>query len=285
VLTDPHTKPQKLADEELHAGARRVAGGMIGLVEGIAAGLQSLRVALSHVLTSVTDCGGYAEMRLDTPGGEVEMAARQVVFAIPPRLIEEHILFSPALPGELQTALLARPTWMAQQAKAVVVYGSRQDFSEHAGSGNAFVHHEQAVLGQVFDASSMDRTVAALGGFLALSPAQRVRFHEGLEMLVTSQFVQLFGPAFEKGKLQYQDWASEPFTCATLDRREPAIPAYPRAGDRGMHVPLWDGKLWFAGSEFALRQAGYLEGALTDAARVAKRLIRRRQESRWEVYG
>src|SRR5208283_6249171 len=107
----------------------------------------------------------------------------------------------PALPDKVQRALMARPTWMARHAKAVVVYGDTPSFRERVGSGNAFVHHEQAVLSEVFDASGMDGEVAALGGFLALPPPERARFREGMGMLITSQLVQLFGPRFESGIL------------------------------------------------------------------------------------
>jgi monoamine oxidase len=272
VLTDPNQKPQRLENEKLHAGALRIAGGMTRLTEAIAAKLPPDRVALSNVLTGLQDMGTHVEIVFYTPHGEVTQTARRVVLAMSPRLIEEHIFFSPALPDQVQRALLARPTWMARQAKAVVVYANAVDFRASTGSGNAFVHHEQAVLGEVFDASSMDGNVAALGGFLALPPAERARFREGLEMLVTSQMVQLFGPAFEVGILHYQDWATEPCTCASLDRREDTAAAHPQVGDPQLRSELWDGKLRFAGSEFAAQHAGQLEGALIDAERVAAQL-------------
>ncbi len=273
VLTDPNEKPQKLENQTIHEGALRVDGGMARVTEAIASGLGPGRVALSHVLDGLVDRGSHVQILLRTPDGEVERHARRVVLAMPPRLIEEHILFSPALPDEVQSALLASTTWMARQAKAVVVYGDSRDFRSRVGSGDAFVHHEQAVLSEVFDAGSMDGRVAALGGFLALSPAERARFREGMEMLVTSQFVQLFGLAFEKGTMHYQDWAAEPFTCGSLDRREDAAPAHPQGVNPLLRSELWGGKLWFAGAEFAASQAGFMEGALIDAGRVVEQLV------------
>ncbi len=272
VLADPNQKPQKLENERLHFGALRIAGGVGRLTDALAKKLRPDRIALSNALISLRDMGTHTVMLFATPAGEIERTARQVVLAMPPRLIEEHIFFNPSLPDQVQRALLAQPTWMARQAKAVVVYSVASGFRARVGSGNAFVHHEQAVLGEVFDASSMDDDVAALGGFLALTLMDRVRFREGLEMLVTSQFVQLFGPGFESGILHYQDWANEPFTCSSLDRREDSAPTYPHVGDPRLRTALWDGKLWFAGTEFAAQQAGYLEGALIDAERIAAQL-------------
>jgi monoamine oxidase len=272
VLTDPNQKPKKLENETLHGGALRIAGGMARLTDALANTLPSSRIALSNVLTSLRDLNTHVEIAFDTPDGEVMCTARGVVLAMPPRLIEEHIFFNPELPDRVQKALLGRPTWMARQAKAIAVYGEANEFRETVGSGNAFVHHEQAVLNEVFDASSLDDTVSALGGFLALPPMGRARFREGLEMLITSQFVQLFGPALEAGTLHYQDWAAEPFTCASLDRREDAGSSELHRSDPDLRTGLWGGKLWFAGTEFAAQHTGYLEGALIDAERVVSQL-------------
>jgi monoamine oxidase len=276
VLTDPNQKPKKLVNERIHGGARRIEGGMTGLIDAVAAGVPADRVGLSHVLTTLHDRKTHVEMQFQTPHGEVVKTARRVILAIPPRLIEEHILFVPVLPEKVQRALLARPTWMAQQAKAVVVYGDADgdaaDFRSKVGSGNAFVHHEQAVLTEVYDASDMGGRRTALGGFLALPPSERARFRDGIGMLITSQFVQLFGPEFESGTLHYQDWACERYTCASLDRYQDVADADPHAGDPQLRSQLWDGRLRFAGTEFAERQAGYLEGALVDAERAVNEL-------------
>jgi monoamine oxidase len=269
VLTDPNQQPQKLENQMLQAGAQRIAGGMARLADALAASLPEDRVVLSSALTGLQDKGTHVEMIFRTPSGEMLQTVRHIALAMPPRLIEEHILFSPALPNTVERALLNRPTWMAQQAKAVVTYGNLADFRASVGSRNAFVHHEQAVLREVFDASSTVEGEAALGGFVALPAAERVRFRVGLETLISSQLVQLFGPALEAGTLHYQDWATERFTRSSLDRREDA-PVHSHEGDPHLRAGLWDGTLWFAGTEFAEQHAGHLEGALIDAARVAE---------------
>ena len=102
---------------------------------------------------------------------------------------------------------------MAAQAKVVISY-DRPDWREAGQSGNAFVTHEQAVIGEIFDACDSTATKAALGGFLALSPELRQSFAAGLPMLMGSQMVQVFGAALEHGEQHYQDWATEPYTCS-----------------------------------------------------------------------
>jgi monoamine oxidase len=146
-------------------------------------------------------------------------------------------------------------------------------FRTSCGSGNAFVHHEQAVLSEIFDACTMSGDKTALGGFLALSPSLRRSFHAGLNMLIASQFAQVFGARFEQGELHYQDWATEFFTCASRDRRETQRAEHPQRCDPLLRESQWNGKLFFAASETADTGAGYLEGALDAAMRTERMLL------------
>src|SRR5690625_7819139 len=51
-----------------------------------------------------------------------KIAASTVILALPPRIIEKHIEFSPSFPSELIRNLKSKPTWMAGQAKAIAIY-------------------------------------------------------------------------------------------------------------------------------------------------------------------
>ena len=198
--------------------------------------------------------------------------ARRVVLAVPPRLLAEQVRFTPALDPEVVAAMRATPTWMATQAKALMTYP--QAFWREAGhSGNAFVRHEQAVLGEIFDAcggSDPSLGGAALGGFVAMSPEQRTQFKLGMPMLVHSQLSQLFGEAAGQGDLHFHDWANEPHTCAALDRAEPA--SEPEYGHPALTRSGYGGRLHFGGSESAQHGGGHLEGALDAALRLQRAL-------------
>jgi len=159
---------------------------------------------------------------------------------------------------------------MAAQAKVVTAY-DRAHWRDRGQSGNAFVSHEGAVVGEIFDAC--DARNAALGGFLAFPPELRETFAVGLPMLMASQMVQLFGSALDGGEQHYQDWASERFTCSAADRAEP----------RGEHIEianpmlrraLWEGRLHLGSAETASHAAGYLEGAVNAARRIERALAR-----------
>jgi monoamine oxidase len=263
-LNDPDKTPEHIVGKKVHEGARRLQGGMAQLIDALAADLPPAILHLNHVLTDVCDRGEHVALVFAAGDDIVEFEARRVVLAVPPRLLEQQVRFEPDIDEVTREAMRSAETWMAAQAKVAIAY-DRAFWREAGHSGNAFVTHEQAVVGEIFDACDGDAGRAALGGFLAFSPQLRESFSVGLPLLMDSQMAQVFGTALGNGEQHYQDWATEQYTCSALDRAsvrtEHADVANPML--RRAH---WNGKLYLGGSETASRGAGYLEGAL-DAAR------------------
>lgn len=277
LLADTEEKPETRSTPRVHAGAKRLSGGMATLVEALAAALPEGALHLGRILRAVRDHGDFIELQFEADGERRFIEARRVVLAVPPRLLEENLVFDPPLDASTRAAMGAAPTWMAAQAKAVMGYAGPPAWRADGHSGNAFVTHEQAVLGEVFDACDAAGTRASLGGFFALSAELREEFQVGLPMLVASQFVQLFGKALEDGEQHVQDWASEPFTCAAADRTPPG--EHPAYGDPLLCRSLWERKLYLGSSETAREGGGYLEGALMAAARIHRQLLGQREAS------
>ncbi|MDO8252643.1 MAG: FAD-dependent oxidoreductase [Rhodoferax sp.] len=265
-LTDPNREPERRVEPGgVHVGARRIEGGAGRLVEALAAALPDGCVRTGIALRALRDRGAFIELLLTTGH---PLRARQVVLALPPRLVHEKLQFDPPLPAAVWEALAATPTWMAAQAKSVTTFA--QPFWRTAShSGNAFVRHAQAVLGEVFDASVGE--AGALGGFVALNAAQRENFKRGLPLLIDSQLAQLYGPEAQDGHPFLQDWAEEPWTCSATDRANPPEP--PQA-DPLLRQPLWAGRVFLGGSETAAHGAGHMEGALESADRIAHAVCR-----------
>jgi monoamine oxidase len=271
-LTDPDKAAEPISGPPIHQGARRLQGGTASLIEALAKGLPQALLHLSHELTRVEDCGTHVRLAFSTAQGPREIEAKRVVLALPPRLLAEHVGFVPELDDATAEAVRNAETWMAAHAKVMIAY-DRAHWRDQGLSGNAFVTHEQAVIGEIFDACNAGGTGAALGGFLAFSPELRESFAVGLPLLMDSQMVQLFGSALSDGEQHYQDWSNERFTCSTLDRTT----------SRGEHVEianpmlrraLWGGRLHLGGAETASHAAGYLEGAVNAARRIERTLAR-----------
>lgn len=265
-LADPDKTPERVVGKKVHEGARRLQCGMAQLIDALAADLPPGTVHLNHVLTDIFDRGDHVTLAFAASDHIVEINARHVVLAVPPRVLEQQVRFEPDLDEVTRETMRSADTWMAAQAKVVIAY-DRAFWREAGHSGNAFVTHEQAVVGEIFDACDGDAARAALGGFLALSPELRTSFSAGLPLLIDSQMTQVFGTALGEGEQHYQDWAAEPYTCSVRDRTsartEHADVANPML--RRVH---WNGKLYLGGSETASRGAGYLEGALEAARRI-----------------
>ena len=83
-LSDPDKKPELLESESVHNGARRLAGGMVALVNGLADGLPPESMRLGHVLTGLEDRGDHIWLKFRCGDHKVELAARNVVLALPP---------------------------------------------------------------------------------------------------------------------------------------------------------------------------------------------------------
>lgn len=265
-LHDPETGPQDIGREAIHGGALRLTGGMGALVEALAARLGAADLRLGTRLIQAIDAGDHVGLRVASSRGAAEIAARRLVLAMPPRLVDG-IAFTPPLPAALTQALDRNQTWMAASAKAVVPQLAC-DWRAGGLSGSAFVAHGQAVLAEVFDACDASGRLAGLGGFIALSPEQRAMFAEGLPMLVGNQLSQVFGPGHDGDEIVLHDWADDPLTCAAADRIEPRR-EHPAIADPLLRQGHWQGRLHFGGSETAQREAGYMEGALDAARRVA----------------
>lgn len=279
-LNDADKAPERIDGRKLHEGARRLPGGMAQLIDAMARDVGADLVHFKHVLTEVRDRTDHVVLTFIDGDDIVEVEARQIVLAVPPRLLEQGVRFTPALDETTQEAMRSTATWMAAQAKVVFSY-DRAFWREAGQSGNAFVTHQQAVIGEIYDACDGDPGNAALGGFLALSPELRDRFSVGLPLLMTSQMLQVFGSALEPAGQHYQDWANEPFTCSGLDRTSPGN-EHAAVANPMLRRPQWDGRLHLAGSETAASGAGYLEGALEAARRVELSLNRHRMKAEGE---
>jgi len=269
-LTDHDKKPEAIQLADVHGGAMRLEGGMPTLVDAIASCLPPDAIHLEQELVAVRDKGEHVELLFRSGDVMAVVRARRAVLAIPPRLLEERVRFEPDLDETMREAMRATPTWMADQAKVVVGY--ELPFWRRVGeSGNAFVSHEHVALGEIFDACDAGGRRAALGGFFALPPQFRASVHPvSLPMLISSQLVQVFGQEAEHGEQHVQDWATEAFTCSTLDRTPPD--AHPEYGNPKLRGTLWNGKLLLGGSETAGYGGGYMEGALEAAARIQRAL-------------
>ncbi|RWZ54580.1 amine oxidase [Halobacillus fulvus] len=242
----------------------RIAGGVQTLVDAVAATIPEGVIELAKKVTAIRlDESGDLTVEADRGQGEVEnLETSKVILALPPRMIARYIEFSPSLPPETLANLTSTSTWMAGQAKAVVIYDRpfwRQ--SDLSGFATSWV----GPLQEIHDASP-EKGSGALFGFFGMPAKTRQQLGEEEVMeAVIDQLVRLFGTdARNLEAILYKDWSQDPETAVEEDQ-EP-LRDFPTYGPPPVSG-VWEKKIAFAGTETATQFGGHLEGALKAAER------------------
>ena len=263
--------PQRYPGLRQEPPSMRLVGGTGAIVSALAAGLPESDIRLGARVLRVARSGSEVTVQFaEANGTEITLTAAHVLFALPPRLLEATVAFSPVLDAATGRRWRDTPTWMAPHAKFFALY--QRPFWREAGlSGTA-----QSMAGplvEIHDATTASGD-AALFGFVGVPADQRAAF--GRDAIIAAsvrQLAQLFGPqAGAPRATLLKDWAADPLTATADDKQ---------AGDHPVPTGQpWVGGEWrqyisLAGSETSRSEPGYLAGAVEAAERAAMEIIRR----------
>ncbi|EDM67699.1 possible monoamine oxidase [Moritella sp. PE36] len=273
-LFDKHENKPPLRYESGYAGSpqsMRVADGMQTVVNGIKDKLISGRIIrnakVTHVAHTATEQDSYSIVTAEIDGEAQTIQARQVIFAMPLRLLANSITLSPALPTKIQKKFASTATWMAAHAKFFAIYDT--PFWRKTGlSGSA--SSQVGPLAEIHDASTNDGA-GALFGFVGIDAHTRQSAgNELIKSLAIKQLVRLYGEqAAEPIDVKLIDWSQETMTATDADKNAPN--GHPQYGLRDIQsalIPVYQQGWYFAGTEAAEENGGYIEGALEAAEAV-----------------
>lgn len=252
----------------------RLRGGTGALIRALAAGLPAGRLHPGRPVTALAlgtqglalTVAGAGEAGARDADGDI--LAEQVIAALPPRLMEGLLRFTPDLAPETRRLWQATPTWMAPHAKVVAVYD--RPFWRMAGlSGSA-----QSLAGpmpEIHDASTAGGQ-AALFGFVGIPARHRAAMGEAaLVAACLAQLERTFGPeAAHPRATLVKDWAADPLTATGADPLDAGHPAPAAVWVQG----AWGERLHLAGSEASDSEPGYLAGAVSASSRAVSRVLR-----------
>lgn len=250
------------------AGSRRIQGGIKGLVDAIADEIDAPHRFLEHVVTGLSSNTDGLAVDVMGPSGSIQVQAKQVAVAIPPRLAAD-LRFSPELPTETRQTLAATPTWMAGHAKFFAIYD--EPFWRTMGLCGTAIS-ERGPLAEIHDASPNSGRAFSLFGFSGLDAKNRARMGRS-EFIrqATAQLGTLFGPQANRPQaILFQDWSMEKFTATDADRKPQ--PHHPRYGLKLQLGDAWEEKLEFISTETSFTNGGLIEGALEAGLRFSKRI-------------
>ncbi|WP_020593944.1 flavin monoamine oxidase family protein [Kiloniella laminariae] len=276
LYEDQFVIAERISPQAYQMTSYRMNGGFIRLVESLRAALPQKKLLLSHQVRSIKNRDGSASENLlidATPAGSAssrKFSAQRAFLALPPRLVAEMISFQPTLPQKTLSDMMAIPTWMAGQAKALITY-DRPFWRDQHLSGQAF--SRLGPMMEIHDASTEGTGPYGLFGFLGGTSASRAPLgKDQMTKAIQEQLNRLFGnEATLPLDITIKDWAQDPFT-ATISDQQP-LKNHPHYSMPESMKRLWDGRLIFTGTEVASRDGGYLEGALVAANEALLNLI------------
>ncbi|ANU23090.1 flavin monoamine oxidase family protein [Planococcus donghaensis] len=256
--------------ENVHERGVRITGGMQSLIDALAKTIPSSIIELeTRVKKICLNPAGKLTVEVEKAEGErQQLSAANVILALPPRLVANHIEFSPDLPAELMVDITEKPTWMGSQAKAVAVY-NRPFWRESGLSG--LVLSSAGPLQEIYDASPIDGAGALFGFFGINSEVRHQMGQEKITELVTNQLIKLFGSEAENPlEILYKDWSNDSETAVVEDSSP--FKNYLSYGEPQV-IGVWEEKIIFAGTETNAQFSGHLEGALQSAETAVDKIM------------
>jgi monoamine oxidase len=248
----------------------RIVGGTGALIAALARELAPGSVRLGARVTEMALDGEGVRLTVAEGGGTEVVLAERVIAALPPRLLEESVRFTPALDEAVAGRWRGTPTWMAPHAKFFAFY-DRPFWREDGLSGTA-----QSLVGplvEIHDATT-ESGRAALLGFLGVGAGSRAAMGEAaLTEACLRQMALLFGEEAGRPRgTRIADWASEALTTTARDLGDGGHPA---AGGEAWVAGPWAGRLVLGGSETSATDPGYVNGAIVAARRAAAEAMAR----------
>lgn len=239
--------------------AMRIHGGMGTLIAALQDQLDSARIHTGQTVRYIRQ----TEQGLEVESHDASYQATiwnvdHVLLAIPPRLVQATIAFSPALPLALSQSWKQTATWMAPHAKYVAIYATpfwrKQGLSGEARSG-------LGPLVEIHDASTAHGQ-AALFGFVGVpAPVRNTLGQSEIRALCRAQLSRLFGSKAGSPTADFlKDWAADPHTAIEADRASTGQHA--SAPPSQAALGPWKGCLTGVASEWSMRFPGYLAGAI-----------------------
>ena len=271
------TVPVRTAIPGQH-GQRRPLGGPGALVDALAAALPPGTVRTGSALRGVrlrgaeSGDGDAASLRMTVDEGGTERVAdaAHAILALPPRVIRRDVRFAPALDAPLADLLDATPTWMAAQAKALVVYET--PFWREAGLSGR-IASAVGPLVETHDHCGPDGSPAALVGFVGV-PAEARRALGGgdLEAAIVAQLVRCLGDAAARPlHVRVEDWADDSRVATAADVASPG--GHPDVPPAAVREPILGGRVRFAAAETSDVSPGLLDGACAAGERAARAVL------------
>ncbi len=243
------------------AGSYRIQGGIQQIIAAMSRNIPNNVVLQNSIATHIKlEAKNLTTTFLDNEKSQ-EIISKYIVLALPPRVANATIEFTPPFSQVRSKQLNTIATWMAGHAKLVSIY-SKPFWHEQGLSGDAISH--RGPLQEIHDASSQNGELYALFGFFNVPARYRKERGEELRHLAVAQLTRLFGEvASNPLEVYIKDWAFDPHTSTDLDQE--ILTHHPANDIVSTAEDSWNQQLIWSGTEsvdYRHHNNGFLEGAL-----------------------
>lgn len=237
----------------------RISGGVYSLIRAMVSNVNSQSLHAGHQVNNIKKVGSNWQLAITHNNTQLTARSKHVLLAMPPRIIARDFAKAIWMSPPLLAKLNHSQTWMSAQAKVVITYPT-PFWREQGLSGQAF--SQVGPLVEIYDASCSDTEGFALFGFVGIPATQRIyESQKELKQSCLRQLAAIFGQdAYKFEKCYLKDWAKDKDVCTGQDQSEGS--RHPQVNIDELKQDLMDEGIYFAGSEFAAHEAGYLEGAI-----------------------
>jgi monoamine oxidase len=241
--------------------AYRIQGGTSSIIEALHKNIGKENIILNTRIVEIADDGDHIKI---TDSLQNNFFCKQLIVAMPPKLIANTIQFFPALPPTLNEVMQNTQTWMSGSAKFSVEY-KKAFWKENGFSGS--VYSQSGLATEIYDHSNFEETKFALKGFLNGS-AKHYSFEERKEKVI-AQLTHYFGNV-AKDFISYSDkiWNDRYIQLSEDSFLSPHF----NNGHALYNERYMNDKLFFTGTESSKVFSGYMEGAVIASNSVAARV-------------
>ena len=242
--------------------AYRIQGGTYSIIEALHEAIGKEAVVLITKIIEVVDEGYRIKI---TDSLQNNFFCKQLIIAMPPKLLTNTIQFFPALPQAINQIMQNTQTWMSGSAKFSVEY-NQAFWKENGFSGS--VYSQSGLASEIYDHSNFDETRFAIKGFLNGS-AIHYTLEERKEKVI-AQLKHYFGNQAQN-YVSYNDkiWIDK----YIQPNNDSFLSPHLNNGHALFYESYMKNKLFFTGTETSKAYGGYMEGAVIASNLVAAKLV------------
>ena len=243
--------------------AYRIKGGTFSIIDALYQRIGKENVILNTEVNCIIVEGNKIKI-IDTLGNIY--FSKQVIIALPPKVANDMIKFTPNLPEGINQIMKKTQTWMSGSVKFSVEY-KKAFWKDNGFSGSIF--SQSGLATEIYDHSNYENTKFSLKGFLNGSAYHYT--HAERKEKVISQLKHYFGAEVEK----FESYNDKIWDNKYIQPKEDIfLSPHFNNGHAVYEDSYMNGSLFFTGTETSNTFSGYMEGAIISSNTVSKRVAK-----------